>query len=202
MTRFNSADSQLSVIEATLRVRVYGRSIRFDLNSLLIDTLYDNPDIRAVPPHASLTADDVPRPAWAHCTDDEWQGVINSVPFNAMWISQLWDLPGGPWLGLDDQNRLMRWYAPIVLGGLRTPGLVTSPDAPTQQQLAFLLKAYTNAFVLPWIRDASREALMGRLGARGYRLLWRRRHTRWLRRAVRGHPQTDPVLTSFDPTGP
>src|SRR4051794_27397768 len=59
MRRFGAADDQLSVIEATLRVRLYGRAIRHDAKCLLIDTLYDNPEIREVGRY-QLTLADMP----------------------------------------------------------------------------------------------------------------------------------------------
>jgi hypothetical protein len=169
MRQFRAADHQLSVIEATLQVRVYGRAIRHDLTNLLIDVLYDDPDIRE--PGRPLTLADMPREEWARCSDEEWVRVVNSVPFAAMLVSQVWSLPDQP----DDPDGLMQWYFPTVLQGLDARDSVTAADAPPQQQLAFMLGAYVDAFLLPWIRDASREALMGSLGPRGYRALWRKR---------------------------
>ena len=168
LRQFNSADNKLSVIEATLRVRVYGRQIRHDLKNLLIDVLYDNSEIRA--PGRPLSLADFPRPEWADCTDDEWLGVVNSVPFTSMLVSQVWDLPGE----LGDGEGLLRWYYPTVLGGLSATDSVTAPTASPQAQLAFMLSAYLDTYLLPWIRDASREALLGRLGPHGRRVLWRR----------------------------
>ena len=174
MRQFNAGDHQLSVIEATLRVRVYGRDIRHDLKNLLLDVLYDNPEIRQadIP---RLTVADVPRPEWADCSDEDWLGVVNSVPFTWMFVNMMWSLPGR----LDDDAGLMRWYFPTVSRGLDARDSVTAPSAPPQQQLAFMLGSYVDAFLLPWIRDASREALMGRVGVRGYRALWRQRRRRW-----------------------
>ncbi|MGY2702209.1 hypothetical protein [Nocardioides sp. HB32] len=177
MRQFRAADHQLSAIEATLRVRVYGRAIRGDLNNLLLDVLYDDPEIREPGDHP-LTTEHTPRPAWAGCSDEQWEQVINSVPFASMWISQVWELPGRPW---DTEEGLMRWYYPVVLQGLYVDPehSVTAPGAPAQQQLAFMLSMYVDSFVLPWVRDASREALMGRLGLRGQRLRWQKRRHRW-----------------------
>lgn len=174
MRQFNAADHRLSVIEAMLRVRLYGRDIRHDLKSLLLDVLYDNPDIRGTDGRP-LTLADMPRPGWADCSDSQWLRVANSVPFTSMLASQVWSLPGR----LDDDDGLMRWYFPTVLEGLDARDSVTAPSAPPQQQLAFMLGGYVDAFLLPWIRDASREALLGRIGLRGHRMLWRRRRYRW-----------------------
>lgn len=174
LRQFNAADHRLSVIEATLRVRLYGRDIRHDLKNLLVDVLYDNPDIRGTDGRP-LTLADFPRPEWAKCSDDEWVRVVNSVPFASMLVSQVWSLPGR----LDDDDGLMRWYYPTVLQGLDARDSVTAPSAPPQRQLAFMLGGYVDAFLLPWIRDASREALLGRLGLRGHRALWRQRRHRW-----------------------
>lgn len=99
MRQFNAADHQLSVIEATLRVRVYGRAIRHDLTSLLVDVLYANPEIRQVDDRP-LTLGDFPRPEWANCSDEKWLSVVNSIPFGAMLVSQVWSLPGR----LDDED--------------------------------------------------------------------------------------------------
>lgn len=173
MRQFNSADHRLSVIEATMRVRLYGREIRHDLKNLLIDALYDNHDIRE--PRAALTLSDFPRPEWAGCSDEEWLQVANSVPFASMLVSQVWSIPGRS----DDSDGLMRWYYPTVLQGLGAHDSVTASDAPPQRQLAFMLGAYVDAFLLPWIRDATREALLGRIGLRGHLSLWRQRRQRW-----------------------
>lgn len=174
MRRYRSADHRLSVIEATLRVRVYGRGIRHDVHNLMVDLLYDNPDIRHNS-SAQLTLSDFPRPEWAGCSDEDWVRVVNSVPFSSMLISQVWDLPDD----VDTDNGLMRWYYPTVLRGLDAHGSMTAASAPAQAQLAFFLDAYLNAFLLPWIRDATREALLGRVGLKGYRALWRQRRKSW-----------------------
>ena len=174
MRRFKGADHTLSVIEAMLRVRVYARGIRSDLNNLVIDALYDNPDIRLAPSQP-LNLPDFPRPEWAECSDEQWLRVVNSIPFASMLISQVWDLPDE----VDNESGLMRWYYPTVLQGLDARDSMTAPSAPPQEQLAFFLGAYLNAFLLPWIRDATREALLGRVGLRGYWKLWRLRRQRW-----------------------
>lgn len=196
MRQFSAADHQLSVIEAMLRVRLYGRDVRSQLNNLLIDVLYEIPDIRR--PESTLGLDAAPRPGWAHCSDEEWLRVNNSIPFTMMYASELWDLPGE-----SGGEGLMKWYLPTVLHGLAArPDTVTSPTAPAQRQLAFLLDGYLNAFVLPWIRDASREALMGSLSLRDrLRLLQVHRDTsrhRRLSRRLRRMP--DHHLGLFDPT--
>lgn len=195
--RFRDADHQLTAIEAALRVRVYGRAIRADLNNLLIDVLYDNPEVREVRVDA-LMAEMMPRAEhpWATCADEQWVRVLSSVPFASMLASQVWGRPGRP----EDHDGLLRWYYPVVLKGLDATDSVTAPDAAPQQQLAFMLAAYVDSFLLPWIRDASREALMGRLGVRGYRLLWGQRRRRWrLDPPWRRRPRyPGPVL--FDPT--
>lgn len=196
LRQFNAADYQLSVTEATLRVRVYGRAIRHDLKNLLIDVLYDNPDLRVTVDSHQLTLRTMEKPEWATCSEDEWQSVVNSVPFASMLISQVWSLPGQ----LDDNDGLMKWYYPTVLQGLKSKDSVTAPTAAPQQQLAFMLGAYVDAFLLPWIRDASREALMGRVGLRGHRTLWRGRRYRWRYAPPwRRHPAHN-GLSLFDPT--
>ena len=123
MRQFKSADHRLSVIEATIRVRLYGRDIRHDLKNLLLDVLYDNHDIREP---GVLTLSDFPRPEWAGCSDEEWVRVVNSVPFASMLVSQVWSLPGRT----DDSDGLMRWYYPTVLHGLGAHDSVTASDAP------------------------------------------------------------------------
>ena len=196
LRQFNGADHKLSVIEATLRVRVYGREIRHDLKNLLIDVLYDNPDIRQVSARP-LSLSEFPRPDWADCTDEKWLGVANSVPFTSMLVSEVWDLPGQ----LGDTDGLMRWYYPTVLKGLDARDSVTAPSAPPQAQLAFMLSAYVDAFLLPWIRDAAREALLGRLGVHARCALWRRRWHRWRHEpAWRGHRFDYDGLTLFSST--
>ncbi|KQW45059.1 hypothetical protein ASC77_19960 [Nocardioides sp. Root1257] len=198
LQRVRAADHQLSVIEATLRVRVYGRAIRLDLINLLIDVLYDNPEIRDID-GTWMTLEDMPRATWADCSDEDWVRVINSIPFASMLVSEVWDLPGRPW---DTEQGLLRWYYPTVLQGLNARTSVTAPTASPQLQLAFMLGAYVDAFLLPWIRDASREALMGRIGWRGHRMLWAQRRHRWgyappwRRRSVYGG------LALFNPTNP
>lgn len=198
--RFRSADQKLAVVEATLGVRLYGREIRHDLHNLLVDVLYDNPNIRGAE-SVWLGLIDVPRPEWAECSDEDWVRVVNSVPFNVMFASELWSLPGQP----EDLDGLMRWYYPVVLHGLGARDSVTSPHAAPQQQLSFMLSAYVDAFVLPWVRDASREALMGRLGVRGRLALQRKwRRQRSLRGLSRGHGWSSRGssrgTTMFDPT--
>lgn len=196
MRQFRAADHHLSVIEATLRVRVYGRVIRHQLTNLLIDVLYDNPEIREASADR-LTVQDMPREDWATCSDEEWLRVVNSVPFASMLVSQVWDVPGQR---DDDHNSLMRWYYPTVLESLNSPNSVTAPSAPPQQQLTFFLRAYVDYFLLPWIRDASREALMGRLGLQGYRALWRGRLRHWRHVRQWRDLRTHGHLGLFEPT--
>jgi len=194
MRQFRAADHQLSAVEASLRVRVFGRAIRSDLNNLLVTTLYDEPSLRE--PTVWLTVADVPRPLWAACSDEEWECVINSVPFTAMFTSEVWGMPGMA----DDADGLLRWYFPVVLNGLaRSDDDVTAPNAAPQRQLAFMLGAYVNSFVLPWIRDATREALMARLGWRGQVRLWQDRLRRW-RYDSPWRPLSYSGPTLFEPT--
>lgn len=198
MRQFRAADKHLSAVEAALRVRVYGRDIRFDLHNLVVDVLFSAREAPEPVGHG-LTVADYPRPLWADCSNDEWERVINSVPVGWMLATQICGLPGDP----DDTEGLLRWYYRVVLGGLgrSDADTVTAPDSPPQAQLAFLLNAYVDTFLLPWIRDATREALIGRLGPRGRARLWRQRRQRlrhvrmpwWPRPAV-------PGVRLFDPT--
>jgi len=64
-----------------------------------------------------------------------------------------------------------------------------------------MLGGYVDSFLLPWIRDASREALMGRIGVRGHRALWRRRLRHWRHAPLRRRRRrADPGLYLFNPT--
>lgn len=194
MRKFKAADHRLSVVEATVGARVYGGTIRLDLNNLLIDTLYDDPDIRTVGVRP-LTTTDLPKDEWADGSDEDWERVINSVPFTCILANHMWGIPGKT----DDYDGLMRWYYPVVLQGLRYPGWASSPDTSAQRQLASLLNAYVNSFVLPWVRDASREVLMGRVGWRNRMLLVRDNLTHWIRRERKRDSHAQTLFRSTQP---
>lgn len=195
MKQFELADQRLTVIEATLGVRLYGRDARFDLANFVHSALFDDPEVRdAGTQPLSLSA--IPRPDWAHCSDEEWLRVANSVPFASMLVHQVWSVPGDP----DNTEGLMKWYYPVVLRGLDTRASVTSSSAPAQQQLSFFLSNYVDSFVLPWIRDAAREALLGRVGLRGRLKLWRRTAIRWRRTPPWRARKIPPSLMLFNST--
>ena len=98
MRQYRAADHKLSVIEATLRVRVYGREIRHQLKNLLLDVLFDDPEIREAPEAGfELTLAITPKADWATCSDEDWLRVMNSVPISSLFASDATFPSPGTW---------------------------------------------------------------------------------------------------------
>lgn len=165
--QYRAADNRLTVLETALGVKAYRRSIRHDLNNILLDVLYE--DTGARHDLTPLSSDEWPPPGPVRPAD--WSRVTTSAAISSLLLNQAMERPGVPG---DDTEGVLRWYVPRVLDALDNPDSVYSPDAPAQQQLARLLGDYHNDFLLPWVRNATREALLGRRGLTGHRMALRR----------------------------
>lgn len=177
LREYRSADQRLAVLEAALGVKAYGRDIRHDVHNILMDVLFEDTEARR--DLTPLPNDVLEPPDWAD--PETWPRVSTSVAISSLLCNHIFDHPGDVNGGGDD---MLNWYAPRVLRALDNPDSVYSPLAEPQYQIARLLSDYHNDFLLPWVRDATREALLGRRGIKGHKLALRR--WRWkLKNAAR-----------------
>lgn len=169
---FRVADQRLAVLESALRVKVYDRSIRHQVNNLLIDALF-NTDGTIVCEPFERGNDDWMVPAWAD--RDMWPQLGLSAAAQVLIANDvLWDRPTNRAAHRPGEYELLEWYSDRIFRALNTENNVYSSLASHQHQVSRLVLDFNSEFLEPWIRNATREALMGRRSWAGRKFLARK----------------------------
>jgi hypothetical protein len=140
--------------------------MRVFVDVMLVSVLFDDDEDRAV---ASPMIDEC---CPSTVDIDDWPRIAHSVALSILWSNDvLFWFPTRPWATTPE---VIDWYGPLVLHASAI-GFVHGPDASPQTQASRLLSDFHDAHLQPWIVNATREALLGRRGAAGWRLLLARR---------------------------
>ena len=169
LLKARAASHRLDVLDAALGVKAFDGAARTHADIILVSTLFesdpDRQDVRAGDLPADLRPASVDRATWNMLGSSVAVAVLlrNDVLFSP---------PANPW---NLNNELLYWYIPNVVRDLTSTDSVYSPSASPQHQLARLLGDYHDTYLQPWIKNAVREALTGKRGGAGLRILTRRR---------------------------